>query len=94
MGRGEALPPEGGCRAGTCCGRFGCGDRRGSGLRPQALRVRDGVDAARKRGEKSMAQRLANEMLEACEGKGSTIKKREDVHRMAEANRAFSHYRF
>ena len=52
------------------------------------------VEAARKRGEKSMAQRLANEMLEACEGKGAAVKKREDVHRMAEANKAFSHYRF
>ncbi|MEN9463846.1 MAG: hypothetical protein RL217_27 [Pseudomonadota bacterium] len=62
--------------------------------RRQALSMRWLVDAARKRGEKSMAQRLANEMLEACEGKGSAVKKREDVHRMAEANRAFSHYRF
>jgi len=62
--------------------------------RRQALSMRWLVDAARKRGEKSMAQRLANEMLEACEGKGPAVKKREDVHRMAEANRAFSHYRF
>ena len=62
--------------------------------RRQALAMRWLVDAARKRGEKSMAQRLANEMLEACEGKGSAVKKREDVHRMAEANKAFSHYRF
>lgn len=62
--------------------------------RRQALSMRWLVDAARKRGEKSMAQRLANEMLDACEGKGAAVKKREDVHRMAEANRAFSHYRF
>ena len=62
--------------------------------RRQALAMRWQVDAARKRGEKSMAQRLANEMMEACEGKGSAVKKREDVHRMAEANKAFSHYRF
>ena len=62
--------------------------------RRQALAMRWLVDAARKRGEKSMAQRLGNEMLDACEGKGSAVKKREDVHRMAEANRAFSHYRF
>src|SRR5690606_19865096 len=62
--------------------------------RRQALAMRWLVDAARKRGEKSMAQRLANEMLEASEGKGSAVKKREDVHRMAEANKAFSHYRF
>ena len=62
--------------------------------RRTALAMRWLVDAARKRGEKSMAQRLANEMLEACEGKGAAVKKREDVHRMAEANKAFSHYRF
>ncbi len=62
--------------------------------RRQALAMRWLVEAARKRGEKSMAQRLANEMMEACEGKGAAVKKREDVHRMAEANKAFSHYRF
>ena len=62
--------------------------------RRQALAMRWLVDAARGRGEKSMAQRLANEMLDAAEGKGSAVKKREDVHRMAEANKAFSHYRF
>ena len=59
-----------------------------------ALSMRWLVDAARSRGEKSMAQRLANEMIDAAEGKGSAVKKREDVHRMAEANKAFSHYRF
>ena len=62
--------------------------------RRQALAMRWLVDAARGRGEKSMAQRLANEIIEACEGKGAAVKKREDVHRMAEANKAFSHYRF
>ncbi len=62
--------------------------------RRAALAMRWLVDAARARGEKSMAQRLANEMLDASEGKGSAVKKREDVHRMAEANKAFSHYRF
>lgn len=62
--------------------------------RAQALAMRWLVDAARGRGEKSMALRLANEMIEACDGKGSAVKKREDVHRMAEANKAFSHYRF
>ncbi len=62
--------------------------------RRTALAMRWLVDAARSRGEKSMAQRLANEMLDAAEGKGSAVKKREDVHRMAEANKAFSHYRF
>ena len=59
-----------------------------------ALAMRWMVDAARKRGEKSMALRLAGEMADAAEGKGSAVKKREDVHRMAEANKAFSHYRF
>jgi small subunit ribosomal protein S7 len=48
----------------------------------------------RKRGEKSMAQRLANELLEATEGRGGAMKKRDEVHRMAEANKAFSHFRF
>ncbi len=62
--------------------------------RRMALAMRWLVDSARARGEKSMAQRLANEMIDAAEGKGSAVKKREDVHRMAEANKAFSHYRF
>jgi len=62
--------------------------------RRTALAMRWLVDSARKRGEKSMAQRLANEMLDAAAGKGSAFKKKEDVHRMAEANKAFSHYRF
>ena len=62
--------------------------------RSTALAMRWLVDAARGRGEKSMAQRLANEMMDAAEGKGAAVKKREDVHRMAEANKAFSHYRF
>jgi len=61
--------------------------------RRQALAMRWLADAARKRGEKTMEQRLAGEMLDAAEGKGSAVKKREDVHRMAEANKAFSHYR-
>jgi small subunit ribosomal protein S7 len=62
--------------------------------RRMALAMRWLVDAARARGEKSMAMRLANEMMDAADGKGSAVKKREDVHRMAEANKAFSHYRF
>lgn len=62
--------------------------------RRQALAMRWMVDAARARGEKTMEQRLAGEMLDAAEGKGAAVKKREDVHRMADANRAFSHYRF
>lgn len=59
-----------------------------------ALAMRWMVEHARKRGEKSMALRLAGEILDAANGRGSAVKKREDVHRMAEANRAFSHYRF
>ncbi len=62
--------------------------------RRNALAMRWLVDAARKRGEKSMALRLAGEMADAAEGRGAAVKKREDVHRMAEANKAFSHYRF
>ncbi|OZG70915.1 30S ribosomal protein S7 [Hahella sp. CCB-MM4] len=62
--------------------------------RQQALSMRWLVEYSRKRGEKSMAARLAAEMLEAAEGRGAAVKKREDVHRMAEANKAFSHYRF
>ncbi len=62
--------------------------------RRTALAMRWLVDAARKRGEKSMHLRLAGEIVDAVEGKGAAMKKREDVHRMAEANKAFSHYRF
>ncbi len=62
--------------------------------RRTALAMRWMVDAARNRGEKSMPLRLAGEIMDAVEGKGSAVKKREDVHRMAEANKAFSHYRF
>ena len=62
--------------------------------RQMALAMRWIVDAARKRSEKSMTDRLAGELLEAVDGRGSAVKKREDVHRMAEANKAFSHYRW
>ena len=62
--------------------------------RRMALAMRWLVDAARKRNEKSMGQRLANEILEASDNRGTAVKKREDTHRMAEANRAFSHYRW
>ena len=62
--------------------------------RRHSLAMRWLVEHSRKRGEKSMALRLAGEISDASEGKGSAVKKREDVHRMAEANRAFSHYRF
>jgi small subunit ribosomal protein S7 len=62
--------------------------------RRTALAMRWIVDYSRLRGEKSMIQRLAGELMDAGEGKGAAVKKREDVHRMAEANKAFSHYRF
>ena len=62
--------------------------------RRTALAMRWLVDASRKRAEKSMGQRLANEILEAADSRGSAVKKREDTHRMAEANKAFSHYRW
>jgi small subunit ribosomal protein S7 len=52
------------------------------------------VDAARKRGEKTMGLRLAAEAMEAFENKGAAVKKKEETHRMAEANRAFAHYRW
>ena len=62
--------------------------------RRTALAMRWLVESARKRGEKSMGQRLANEFMEAAENRGTAVKKREDTHRMAEANKAFSHYRW
>ncbi|MEW5788139.1 MAG: 30S ribosomal protein S7 [Pseudomonadota bacterium] len=62
--------------------------------RRAALAMRWIKEAARKRGEKSMGQRLAGELLDAAEGRGGAMKKREEVHRMAEANKAFSHFRF
>jgi small subunit ribosomal protein S7 len=63
-------------------------------VRRNALGMRWIVEAARKRGDKSMALRLANELSDASENKGAAVKKREDVHRMAEANKAFAHYRW
>ncbi|MDO9371491.1 MAG: 30S ribosomal protein S7 [Gammaproteobacteria bacterium] len=62
--------------------------------RRTALAMRWLVEAARSRGEKSMGQRLAGEILDASESKGGAVKKREETHRMAEANKAFSHYRW
>lgn len=62
--------------------------------RRTALAMRWLVEASRKRGEKSMTQRLASELMEAADNRGGAVKKKEDVHRMAEANKAFSHYRF
>jgi len=62
--------------------------------RRMALSMRWLREAARKRGEKSMGMRLAGELIDASEGRGGAVKKREEVHRMAEANKAFSHFRF
>ena len=62
--------------------------------RRQALAIRWIIDAARKRGEHTMEERLSNELLDADNNRGAAVKKREDTHRMAEANKAFSHYRW
>ena len=62
--------------------------------RRQTLAMRWIIDAARKRGEMSMPSRLAGELLDAVEQRGTAVKKREDTHRMAEANKAFAHYRW
>ncbi len=62
--------------------------------RRTALAMRWLVEAARKRGEKSMGMRLAGEIMDAIEQRGSAVKKREETHRMADANKAFSHYRW
>ena len=63
-------------------------------VRRAALAMRWLREAAQKRGEKSMQARLASELIEAAEGRGGAVKKKDEVHRMAEANKAFSHYRF
>ena len=62
--------------------------------RATTLAIRWIVDYSRKRKEHTMVQRLANEIMDAAENTGASVKKREDVYKMAEANRAFSHYRF
>ncbi len=62
--------------------------------RQQALAIRWLIDSARKRGENTMRERLSGELMDAVNGRGQAVKKREDTHRMAEANRAFSHYRW
>jgi len=62
--------------------------------RRTALAMRWVIEAARKRGENSMPRKLAAELLEAAENRGAAVKKREETHRMAEANKAFSHYRW
>ena len=63
-------------------------------VRRNTLAMRWLIDSARKRGEKTMADRLAGELLDASEQRGAAVKKREDTHRMAEANKAFSHFRW
>ena len=63
-------------------------------MRRNALAMRWLIEAARKRSEKSMAGRLAGELMDASESRGTAVKKKEDTHRMAEANKAFSHYRW
>ncbi len=62
--------------------------------RQQALAIRWLIESSRKRGENTMIERLSGELLDASNGRGQAVKKREDTHRMAEANRAFSHYRW
>ena len=62
--------------------------------RRQALAIRWLIDAARNRSERTMVERLSNELMDAAANRGSAVKKREDTHRMAEANKAFSHYRW
>ena len=63
-------------------------------LRRQALAIRWIIDIARKRSENTMVERLSGELLDAANNRGAAVKKREDTHRMAEANKAFSHYRW
>ncbi len=62
--------------------------------RRQALAIRWLIDAARNRSERTMVERLSNELMDAAVNRGTAVKKREDTHRMAEANKAFSHYRW
>ena len=62
--------------------------------RRETLAMRWAIEAARSRSEKSMAMRLAHELIDAAENRGAAVKKREDTHRMADANRAFAHYRW
>jgi small subunit ribosomal protein S7 len=62
--------------------------------RAQALAIRWTIDAARKRSENTMVDRLSGELMDAVNSRGAAVKKKEDTHRMAEANKAFSHYRW
>ena len=70
------------------------GAGRSASVRRRRWRCAGSIDAARKRGENSMPRKLAAELLEASENRGGAVKKREETHRMAEANKAFSHYRW
>ena len=63
-------------------------------IRAQALAIRWLIDSSRKRSENTMTERLSGELIDASNNRGSAVKKREDTHRMAEANKAFSHYRW
>ncbi|CAL4325340.1 30S ribosomal protein S7 [Buchnera aphidicola (Eriosoma grossulariae)] len=63
-------------------------------IRRNALAMRWIIESSRKRNDKSMALRLSNELFESLENKGASVRKKEDVHRMAEANKAFAHYRW
>ena len=62
--------------------------------RREALAIRWLIDSSRKRNENTMEERLAAELMDACQGRGPAVKKREDTHKMADANKAFSHYRW
>jgi small subunit ribosomal protein S12 len=84
-GRGEVPPRR---------RRHLSGAGRGAPTRRNSLAMRWLIDAARKRSEKSMALRLAGELMDAADSRGAAVKKKEDTHRMAEANKAFSHYRW
>jgi small subunit ribosomal protein S7 len=64
------------------------------GERRTALGIRWIISYARKRNEKTMSKKLAGELLDASQGRGNSVKKREDTHKMAEANKAFAHYRW
>jgi small subunit ribosomal protein S7 len=83
---GSSFPPR------WWCDLPGAG--RGSSERRQALAIRWLIAAARNRNETTMVDRLSGELLDAANNRGTAVKKREDTHRMADANRAFSHYRW
>ena len=105
----KTKPSGAGCsvpsRSGKCCAAVEVRSRRVGGAtyqvpvevrteRRQALAIRWLIAAARKRNETTMVERLAGELMDAANNRGTAVKKREDTHKMAEANRAFSHYRW